>query len=376
MASVSPPSHTGTPENCSTAAHGRRNSSVELFRIIATLFVVIVHFNGWFVGGVPARFDIHDNSEFRIGQIIIQALTTCCVNCFLIISGWYGIKIKSKTIWNINWLLLCVYVPFYIVQCFYTKEFSICSLATRFSGILLESYFIQCYLMLMFLSPILNSFIEKYGRKILPYVLCFWGIEFVAEIIGNESLGIDGGYSLIHFILVYLLARTASFYKEELLNIKRIYWVTGYFICGLIICGQYIWGIRWTWNYSNPAVLLSAFCLFFPFLYKNYYNKYINAISSSTFAVFVMHTYSPLVDLLRSVDRYLLDNTAYLLYLLSVCGIVSVVFCGCIVYDKIRICVTGKISDKIYSGIHSVIGNKWLNDICRDVGIACREKKN
>lgn len=28
----------------------QRNSSVELFRIIATFLVLIVHFNGWFVG--------------------------------------------------------------------------------------------------------------------------------------------------------------------------------------------------------------------------------------------------------------------------------------------------------------------------------------
>lgn len=27
-----------------------RNSNIELFRIVATLLVLIVHFNGWFVG--------------------------------------------------------------------------------------------------------------------------------------------------------------------------------------------------------------------------------------------------------------------------------------------------------------------------------------
>lgn len=29
-----------------------RNSSIELFRILATFLVLIVHWNGWFVGGI------------------------------------------------------------------------------------------------------------------------------------------------------------------------------------------------------------------------------------------------------------------------------------------------------------------------------------
>ena len=30
-----------------------RNSSIELFRILATFLVLVIHWNGWFVGGIP-----------------------------------------------------------------------------------------------------------------------------------------------------------------------------------------------------------------------------------------------------------------------------------------------------------------------------------
>lgn len=33
----------------------QRNSSIELFRILATFLVLIVHWNGWFVGGMPEK---------------------------------------------------------------------------------------------------------------------------------------------------------------------------------------------------------------------------------------------------------------------------------------------------------------------------------
>ena len=333
-----------------------RNSSVELFRIIATLLVIIVHCNGWFVGGLPDRFSFSEISTFRIGQMVIQSLSACCVNCFLIISGWYGIKLKLKTVWNINWLLIGVYVPFYIVRCIFLKEFSVYSFATRFLGILCESYFVQCYLMLMFLSPILNAFIEKQGRRMLPYVLCFWGIEFVAELIGNKSIGVEAGYSLIHFVLMYMLARSAYYYKEELMRVKRYKWVIGYIICALIICAFYLLGIKWTWHYSNPLVIMSAFCLFMPFLYKEYRNRTINWLASSTLAVYIMHTCTPLINFLRKTDIDLLENKPYPTYLCMMGGGIILVFFACIVYDKIRIWATGRLSEKLFARVET-----WMN---------------
>ena len=61
-----------------------RNSSIELFRILATFLVLIVHWNGWFVGGMPG-ITRDTLSVFRGGQAIIESLSACCVNCFLLI---------------------------------------------------------------------------------------------------------------------------------------------------------------------------------------------------------------------------------------------------------------------------------------------------
>lgn len=350
MQNIIPSPYQQNSRNC-------RNSSVELFRILATFLVLIVHCNGWLVGGMPDKFNFEDVSLFRVGQLIIQSLTACCVNCFLVITGWYGVKFKLKTIWNINWLLICVYVPFYILNYIFTQHFSIYGLLGGFAGILRESYFIQCYLMLMFLSPILNCFIEKYGRSILPYVLCFWGIEIVAEIIGNKSLGIDSGYSVIHFVLMYLLARTASLYKDELLKITRKSWIIGYFICSLTICIMYILGIKWVWNYSNPIVMMSAFCLFMPFLYKIYFNKIINWIAGSTLAVYIMHTVRPFLTIIQKTDNYILCNYPYSLYLLSMGSIILIVFITCILCDKIRLQLFSTLSENLYNSIVNLYNN-------------------
>ena len=41
---------------------GQRNSSVELFRILATFLVLIVHLNGWMAGGA---FAVLYNTSYR-----------------------------------------------------------------------------------------------------------------------------------------------------------------------------------------------------------------------------------------------------------------------------------------------------------------------
>ena len=137
----------------------QRNSSVELFRIIATFLVLIVHLNGWMAGGLV---DWNDNSlpmVHKVGQLIIQSLSVVCVNCFLIISGWFGLKLKFASVWKMWVLLVSIYVPFYLLSCIFgSTSFSAVSLTIRLLAFPCESYFVQNYLMLLFISPVLNAF--------------------------------------------------------------------------------------------------------------------------------------------------------------------------------------------------------------------------
>ena len=330
-----------------------RDSSIELFRIIATFTVLLVHFTGWFVGGIS---NPHDNSldlSFRVGQMIIESLSVVCVNCFLIISGWYGMKLKFSSIWKIYTIIFFIYVPFQFVEFIYYGNFHIKQFIDNVLVFTRESYFVQCYTMLLFLSPILNAFIEKYGKKALNYVLVFWLIEITMEAIwDNKSLGFENGYSLIHFILLYMLARMANLYREQIMRIKRIYWIIGYLLCASMICLLHFIGYKHTWDYTNPIVVIESFCLFFPFLYKQFYNKRINWIASSTFAVYIMHTCNPLMGILWKTDNYLVNHFPYIIYLPSYLILIVLTFVFCILYDKLRIKLTDRFSNLLYTRIN------------------------
>jgi len=338
-----------------TGGGQQRDSSIELFRTIATFMVIVVHFTGWFVGGVCDPFDATKPLSFRIGQTVIESLSVICVNSFLIISGWFGIRLKFKSIWKLYLLLVFIYVPFYLCECIALKQFSLPALINNLLVFTRESYFIQCYTVLMLLSPLINSFFEKYGRKSLILVLALWAIEALMEnILGNESLGINSGYSLVHFVLMYMLARTAFLYKDKIVEVKRYRWLIGYFACAGIVCLLHLAGFSHAWDYSNPIVVIEAFCLFFVFLYKPFYNKAVNWIASSTLAVYIIHTTNPAYAALVKLDSWLLESLPYLPYLLSYLGICVIVFMISILYDKVRLRLTSSITDILYNKIAGI----------------------
>jgi len=327
-----------------------RNSSVEWYRIIATFAVLVFHFNGWLVGGMPKHFDINHISVFRMSQAIIESCSCICVNMFLVISGYFGISLKWQSVLKICLLLFSIHIPFYLIDClffnsfFSLKEFIRCCLVISNSG-----YFIQCYLMLMLLSPIINAFIEKYDRrKGFFFVFILVLFEFWFDCITHtEYLGFRCGYSVQHFVIIYMVARYIYIWRDEFMKYKRLFWVFGYLICSFIILLMYICGVNYVWQYSNPVIILSAVCSFIPFIYKSYFNRRVNWVAKSTLAVYIIHVTAPVYNFVVNYDTYILEHYQYPIYLVfAIAGIICV-FVFCIIYDKVRSLFT----DQIYNCI-------------------------
>ena len=73
--------------------------------------VLFVHLNGWMAGGLVDWSDGNIPMIHKISPLIIQSLCVVCVNCFLIISGWYGLKLKFASVWKMWVRLISIYVP-------------------------------------------------------------------------------------------------------------------------------------------------------------------------------------------------------------------------------------------------------------------------
>ena len=317
-----------------------RNFNIELFRIIATSLVLIVHFNDFFVGGVTTNTELSDLCTQDFCQLFIQAISCCCVNCFLVISGWFSIKLKFSALWNLWVILIGVYVPMWLLGIILGANLPIKDLINSIIAFSKESYFIQLYLMLIFLSPMLNTFVEKYNTYLLRYSIIFCSIEFLMEFcFHNKCLYIANGYSLIHFIIMYLLGRAAFIKQDKIKCISARWWFILYFVMVLTIFGSRIFGggrmVHYAFSYSNPIVICESFFLFFGFWKLSLNSPIINWIASSTLFVFLLQVNSPIYEYLCKIDIYLLKTTSYFVYLLLTCGIIILYFVIATIYGKI-----------------------------------------
>ena len=274
---------------------------------------------------------------FRVSQATIQAFTCTCVNMFLLISGYFGLKFKWKSILNIYLLLISVTIPFYLISCFLGESFSISQLLRRFMAISRSGYFVECYLLLMFFSPVFNSFIEKMGKEMIAWVLVFWLIEVYFEfLLNDEDLGFKRGYSIIHFILIYMIGRTLFLYKDSLLQISSYKYICLYILFTLTILALYMGlDMPYAYSYSSPFNILATCSFFMLFAKQTFYNHWINWIASSTFAVYIIHVNKPIFTWLRIFDNRILSNFSYPKYLLIMGGAILLLFIGSILYDKV-----------------------------------------
>lgn len=337
----------------------QRNSNIEIFRILATFLVLIVHLNGWMAGGLVEWNDADITMIHKACQLIIQSLSVVCVNCFLIISGWYGIKLKFASVWKMWVMLFSIYVPFYLASCFFgSTQFTIFGLGTKILAFPCESYFIQNYLMLMVISPVLNSFIETKKEKLTLFALSLFAIEVIMEsVFQNKCLYIEEGYSLFHFVTIYMLARTTNIHKDRILKVKKLWWIIGYFVCASLVCLLHFTPYKHNWAYSNPIVIAESFMLFFPFLYRTIHNRFINWVAGGTLAVYIIQVTSPVSSWLFKYDQYALATLSYTIYLPLLFIFSILFFAVCLLYNT----VSHRILTPILNPIKNYLEIKILN---------------
>ncbi len=323
-----------------------RDSNIELLRIVATLFIIIVHCNGWFLmqwGGVNDWF-AHGNAV-GISRILIQNITGLGVPVFILISGFYGIRPKLKSIVNLFTCLLFFYVGCYLFNCYRGHEaFAVKNLIENILAFSYVNWFINCYLFLMLLSPMINAFVDAVDTKRLGlYTLLYSAaILYFGYYRNNGYWPYNEGYSVVMMVGVYLLGRYMNRINEWIDGVKYSY-IAGAFVgmIGVMCVIRAFSSHAEMWlHYGSPITMFAAALLFVLF-YKlpKFHNKFINWVGASCLAGYVLHTCSPMVQWLARKDVAFFMNDAYLVYCLKMIMIIGYVFILAITLDKIRLLI-------------------------------------
>ena len=157
----------------------QRESNIELLRIVAMFLVLIVHAD-FFALGAPSHSEIKANLLDSSLRVFFQSLSIACVDIFVFISGWFGIKPKVKGvsayIFQCLFFLIGIYAVTLIVG---WSTLSIQGIRGCFAATSLN-WFIKAYLLLYILSPVLNAFVETTSRKQFKVILiAFYLFQFI-----------------------------------------------------------------------------------------------------------------------------------------------------------------------------------------------------
>ena len=274
--------------------YNKRNSNIELLRIISMFMILALHANFNALGS-PTSNEAVTNPALTFARVCFEQLCIICVNLFVLISGWFSIKTKVKSaasfLFQSYFIITFMYLmglilgkasfnPDSIMQCFMLQG---------------NAWFVMAYFGLYLLAPFLNGYCEKASKNNLKLILiAFFTFQTIYGCFTTNVIYINKGFSTFSFIGLYLLARYLRLYPSKLkrrpINLYIIftlgliiwYWVPLYFgyknIANMALA------------YTCPFNILSAVGLVVYFAQmKPRVIPWINYISSSVFAVYLCH---------------------------------------------------------------------------------------
>ena len=263
----------------------KRNSSVEVLRMLAMLGIVIMHTNGVVMqdsSGTGMVWTQIENGIFNAG-----------VSIFVLISGYFGIKLSAKKLIQLESSVLFYAVLSAIVGCYFGKE-SILSIVKAFIPISTNCYwFISCYILLMIFSPYINKGIdlmsESQHRNLLMLMSALFLVAptFILQ-------WTRGGKNIINMLLLYFLGSyirkynlKEKFNSKSLFKILIITTVLNILLNTLITLAT---GGKSHIPFARDCsifIVIEAVTLMLLFLKIEFHSDLINKVASHVFAVYL-----------------------------------------------------------------------------------------
>ena len=259
-----------------------RHSNFELLRIISMMFIIFHHF---LIATETIDYSYHGKIK---GGELINGFIIVGVNCFILISGYFGIHHPIRKIlyilYSITFICGIDYILYLISPSIFNFSYAwqtICPFTKH------ANWFIPSYTGLLLLSPFLNKGIEKTSYQNLNMaILALTLFNLYAYIFDVNSIN-RYGYTMVQFIYLYIVG--AWLKKRKTIPVYLAF--SGYIVAS-IITGFYALYIHTGFHayaYNSPWVLSASVCLFLMFEKLNIQNCLINRISKATFTVFLLH---------------------------------------------------------------------------------------
>ena len=329
----------------------RRDSNLELYRIVLMLLIVAHHYV--MNSGLFQVIQSEPLSGRTIFYYIFGAWGKTGINCFVLITGYFLCKSEItlrkflKLILEVELYRVIFYLIFILSG---YQEFTWGSLKSILPISSVSTGFTPCFILFYLCIPFLNILIRNMNRRQHQLLLCL--TLFIYTVLGTiPHFKISMNY-VSWFCVLYMIASYIRLYGIKVHRWNHIKWgwtLSTMLFLSILSILAFCWMNRHTGHHfhpyylisdsNRPLALLTSICAFMYF--KNLqvpYNKYINMIGASIFGVLLIHANSDSMrqwlwkDTLNNLGHYN-DTTCWLHAILSV----LIVFTVCIIIDRLRI---------------------------------------
>ena len=289
-----------------------RESNLEALRIVSMMMVVLVHIDGASLGLPSPKGDLQALTSRDVWRLVVESITIIGVNCFTLISGYFGIKLRLKGV--LSFLFQCVFYSVLIASLapgllgieFSWKEWGESWLVLSHTDL----WYVPAYFCLMLLSPLLNAGVDKLSRREFA---CILGIFLLFNIWSGWWWGGSfnpTGYTVMQLILMYLIGR----FIRKIIRVRgkeitgeddprlmprhgidrRTHlkiWGSGGYVAAtgmVFLSSLYLEPVK-AFAYNSPMVILASVSFFILFLSFRFHSRWVNYIARSAFAVYLIH---------------------------------------------------------------------------------------
>ena len=233
--------------------------------------------------------------------IFIESFVIIAVNVFVLISGYFSIKLRLSSL--LRFAIVCsLFLLFHLLLkfvCFDEPIFLWDSVQVLMPISRNTAWFVKCYFMLMLLSPILNRAFDSITKNqawLMLVSLLF--INVYMGFIHRNPINTDG-YTLAQMVLIYFIGRMLNYFQVPN-RMSRCKWCYIYIMLSLVLALCICVCIRYSpmhafrlLSYNNPLVVGSAICFFSIFVLCNFQNHILNYLATGVFGIYLIHQNYP-----------------------------------------------------------------------------------
>ena len=355
----------------------KRNSSVELLKLIACAVIIFSHS---FPRGIPTDAMPHliDPSQATAnGQIfwlIVIKYLGQVGNAVFIVSSTFFLRrsytVKTRKVFDMIQNSFLISVLFLTVLLLTGWRFPLTTIIKQFIPITMAvNWFVGCYILFYLIHPALNRVIDSLDQRALLniclLVLVFYcGINFLIP--GRYYYTQLIGFINIHLLVSYMEQYMPKFTASAKQNLRLLLCMSAA-LFGLIWLTNFL-GLRisalsgmadWFSNISNPLIIAIGICSFNLARMIQYENRTINYLSSLTLLIYIIHANDLIMDYVKpaffawvyqigAYDQILL--WCFLFGLILLIGGIGL----SIVYQAIVCKLLKQVSDHIFIGMSSL----------------------